>query len=168
MIVRIEPYQATLDAIQDRLTEMGKGSSMREVLKKAINDVSARTRESLYQKTREEYTIKRSALKKSDVKRKAAQKNKLESLIRVTGKMLGLHAGFKTRKNGRKKAAQAMVLTKSAMKELEITSGGRSYKAFVASMTNVSKSGEVSSHMGIFRRIPGKYMKGKPGREKIG
>ena len=25
MIVRIEPYQATLDVIQDRLTEMGKG-----------------------------------------------------------------------------------------------------------------------------------------------
>lgn len=168
MIVRIEPYQATLDVIQDRLTEMGKGSSMREVLKKAINDVSAQTKESLHQKTREEYTIKRSAFKKSDVKREAAKKNKLESMIRVAGKMLGLRAGFKTKKNSKKKAAQAMVLTKSAMKKLEITSGGRPYKAFVASMKNVSKSGAVSSHTGIFRRIPGKYMKNYPNREKIG
>lgn len=168
MIIRIEPYQVTLDAIQDRLTEMGKGSSMREVLKKAINDVSAQTKESLYKKTREEYTIKSSAFKKSDVKKEAARKNKLESVIRVAGKMLGIRAGFKTRKNSKKKAAQAMVLTKGAMRELEITSGGRSYKAFVASMTNTSKSGAVSSHTGIFRRIPGKYMKGKPGREKIG
>ena len=103
MIVRIEPYQATLDVIQDRLTEMGKGASMREVLKKAINDVSAQTKESLHQKTREEYTIKRSAFKKSDVKREAAKKNKLESMIRVAGKMLGLRAGFKTKKTARKR-----------------------------------------------------------------
>ncbi|MDE7247549.1 MAG: hypothetical protein K2N43_06650 [Lachnospiraceae bacterium] len=53
------------------------------------------------------------------------------------------------------------------MKELKIESGGHTYKAFVATMKNVSKDGAVTEHKGIFQRVPGKRMKKDPRREAI-
>lgn len=164
MIIRIEPYQATLDAVQKRLTEMGKEEGTYAVLKKAINEVAGSGKELIYTETRARYTIKRSAFKKTDVVKKAMTARQGASLT-VKGVTPGIWEAYKTKKNGKKKAAQGMVLKKSTMKELETSAGGKSYKAFVARM----KSG----HEGIFQRVPGKIMKTHPatrtskGREAI-
>ncbi len=157
MIVHIAPYEASYQAIEERLKEMGKSSEVKSVIQKAINETAKETKERLYKETRSDYTIKASNFKKSDVKKTSATKSRLEATIQVTGRMLGVKA-YKTRKNGKRKGAQAKVLASSAMKELTLESGGKTYKAFNARMR--------SGHEGIFRRIPGR--RNKKGKEKIG
>lgn len=158
MILKVEPYQASLNAIEKCLTKMGKRDSFQEVMQKAINDVGKETKDRLHKETKEEYTIKASAFRKADVKRKAAGKRNMSSTIRVTGKLLGLKAGYKTRTNGKRKAAQAAVLKRNSLKALERQAGGKTYKAFMATVQGVSKEGVVSNHTGIFRRKPGSRM----------
>ena len=129
MIVHIAPYEASYQAIEERLKEMGKSSEVKSVIQKAINETAKETKERLYKETRSDYTIKASNFKKSDVKKTSATKSRLEATIQVTGRMLGVKA-YKTRKNGKRKGAQAKVLTSSAIKELTLESGGKTYKAF--------------------------------------
>ena len=110
MIVHIAPYEASYKAIEERLKEMGKSNEVKSVIQKAINETAKETKERLYKETRSDYTIKASNFKKSDVKKASATKSRLEATIRVTGRMLGVKA-YKTRKNGKRKGAQAKVLT---------------------------------------------------------
>ena len=152
MRIQIAPNQAALDAIQKRLSEMGKEDTFGNVLKKAINEVATAGKNLLYSETRSEYTIKPVEFKKSDIVRKGATARKLIATLSVRGETPGIRKAYKTRKNSKRKSAGAMVIKSGAMKELELKANGKSYKAFVAKM----KTG----HEGIFQRTPGKYMKG--------
>ena len=49
-----------------------------------------------------------------------------------------LRASYRTRANSKKKAAKAMIKTSSNLKELELKSGGRTFKAFLATMKSCS------------------------------
>lgn len=151
IILKIEPYQAMLDAIEGRLTEMGKENNMNNILRKSINEAASEGKEKLYVETKGYYTIKSRAFKKGDiVKRVASSRNPVATLT-VRGEPLGVRKGYASRKNGRRKGASVQIIASSSMKELTLTSGGRAYKAFLATM----KSG----HTAIFQRVPGKYMK---------
>ena len=90
MIVHIAPYEASYQAIEERLKEMGKSSEVKSVIQKAINETAKETKERLYKETRSDYTIKASNFKKSDVKKTSAAKSRLEATIQVTGRMLGV------------------------------------------------------------------------------
>lgn len=166
MIIKVEPYKATLDAIEERLTEMGKEENMHNVMKKAINEVAGVGKDLIYAGTKERYTIRSRAFKKSDIVKKSTSSKHPGATLTVKGEPIGVKEGYQSRKNGKRKGASAQVIKGSGMKELTITSGGRAYKAFLATM----KSG----HTEIFQRKPNQYMdKYKPvtgkskGREAI-
>lgn len=151
IVVKIEPYKAMLDAIEKRLTEMGQEKNMHDILKKSINAVAKTGKEKLHEETKDYYTIKSRAFKKSDIVMRATSSRHPGATLTVKGLRIGVKSGYASRKNGKRKGASAQVLKTSAMKELKITYGGRAYKAFLAAM----KSG----HTGIFQREPEKYMK---------
>ncbi len=154
MIVKVEPYQATLDAIQKRMDEMGKGNQMDKVLKKAINEVSKETKSRIYESTKELYTIKSSQFRKADIKQTSMNAKNGGTVLTVRGATIPIRKGYRNRKNTQKKGARAMIrMAGGALKEMELKANGRSYKAFVATM----KSG----HEGIFQRVPGEKMKNK-------
>lgn len=159
MTIYIEPYPAALDAIEERLTEMGKEARMRDVLKKAVNETAKTGKDLIFKETRSTYTIKGSAFKKSDIEKKPTTVRNPGATLIVKGEPLGIRKSYRNRKNSKKKGASAMVLGSGAMKELKIQDGERVFKAFVARMQ--------SGHEGIFQRVPGKRMKSKPWREAV-
>lgn len=167
MMITVKPTPALYLALQKRLEEMGKGGYAEEVMRKAITETVKSMPEVLRSETRAMYTITRKAFKKSDIRMKKPTKNHLEAVLKVKGEPLALKGSYKSRTNGKRKGASALVMAGGKMKELKIESGGHTYKAFVATMKNVSKDGEVSEHAGIFQRVPGKYMKNDPRREAI-
>lgn len=158
-MIIIEPAEAMYSALQKRLDEMGKSDRMGEVMMKAINETASWTKDETFRATRDMYTIKAGSFRKSDLELKKATKTRLTAIIKVTGYTLSLRKSYKSRKNTKKTAARALVRNNGAMKELELKSGGKSYKAFLATMSN--------GHEGIFQRVPGTKMKNKPGREAI-
>ncbi len=166
MVVKIEPYKAMLDAIENRLAELGQEKNMHSILKKSINAVARTGKEKLHAETKDYYTIKSRAFRKSDIVMRATSSRHPGATLTVKGLRVGVRAGYANRKNDKRKGASAQVLKTSAMKELKITYGGRVYKAFLATMR--------SEHTGIFQREPAKYMKKhqpltgkKKGREAI-
>ena len=166
MVVKIEPYKAMLDAIENRLAELGQEKNMHSILKKSINAVARTGKEKLHAETKDYYTIKSRAFRKSDIVMRATSSRHPGATLTVKGLRVGVRAGYANRKNDKRKGASAQVLKTSAMKELKITNGGRVYKAFLATMR--------SEHTGIFQREPAKYMKKhqpltgkKKGREAI-
>lgn len=168
VIIKVDPYQAQLDAIQKRLDEMGKGRMMRDVLKKAINDVAKDARKELPKETRKMYTIRASQIKQSDITVRKMSNKRCGAELVIKGEPIPIKGGYSSRKNTRKRAASAMIKRAAgAFREMEMVSGGKSYKAFMATMTNVSDSGEISYHTGIFQREPGKKMKSNKKKEKI-
>lgn len=150
MIFKVEPYKATLDAIERRLTEVGKESNMHNVMKKAINEAADAGKELIYTETKGSYTIRVRAFKKSDIVKKATSSKNPGATLTVRGEPIGVREGYQSRKNGKRKGASVQVLKNSAMKEIKLVSGGRAYKAFLATM----KSG----HIEIFQRKPDEYM----------
>ena len=167
MMITVKPSPALYLALQKRLEEMGKSEYAKEVMRKAIRETAKSMREELYAETRAMYTIKRSAFKKSDIRIKNPTKNQISAILKVEGEPLALKDSYKNRANGKRKGASAQVMSDGMMKELTIKSGGRTYKAFVATMKNVSEDGTVTEHKGIFQRVPGKRMKKDPRREAI-
>lgn len=157
MKIQVAPHQATFDAIQKRLEEMGKGEQMKSVLNKAIDELSKDTKEQLYAETKGMYTIKASQFRKSDIRKTSRNGT---SILAMKGETVPIRKGYKNRKNSKRKAASALIrMASGALKEMELKSGGRSYKAFVATMSN--------GHEGIFQRVPGKRMKKNPKKEAI-
>ena len=146
MIISIAPYETTLDAIEKRLTEMGKADSMNSVLKKAINEVAGIGKRQIWKGVRRDYTLK--GFTAGDVKKKSSSAG---VTLAVRGAPLEVKH-YEHRNNDAEHGAMVKILKSGAMKQLEIRSGNRVYKAFLARM----KSG----HEGIFQRMPGKTMKG--------
>lgn len=162
ILVHIEPYQATLDTIEEHLTEMGKKQNMHNILKKAVNEVANVGKERIHKETRAYYTIKSRAFRKSDIVKRATSSRHPGATLTIRGEPIGVKEGYATRKNGKRKGAGVQIIKQSTVKELEITSGGHVYKAF---LTNTQFGHEGISHYGIFQRIPGKYMKNHPAVE---
>ena len=156
MIISISPYETTLDAIEKRLTEMGKADSMNSVLKKAINEVAGIGKRQIWKGVRKNYTLK--GFTAGDVKKRSRNVAGYPS-VTLTVKGAPLEVKYYEHKNNdAEHGAMVRILKLSAMKELEIRSGNRVYKAFLARM----KSG----HEGMFQRVPGETMKGSK-REAI-
>lgn len=156
-MIKIEPVQATYDAVLGKLERMGKVSYAREIMQKAIRETAAQAAGRLPEETRKKYTIKRKDFNKSDVDTSRVTRKHMESIIKVRGPVMALRA-YKSRKNGKRKGASAMVKWGGTLKYLSITSGGKEYKAFFATMVNTNKNGNKSTHDGIFRRVPGSKM----------
>lgn len=150
MIISITPYATTLDAIEKRLTEMGKADSMNTVLKKAINEVAGIGKRQIWKGVHRDYTLKEFTA--GDVKKKSRSAGYPSVTLTVKGAPLEVSKYYKHRDNDAEHGAMVKILKVSAMKQLEIRSGNRVYKAFLARMKN--------GHEGIFQRMPGKTMKG--------
>ncbi len=148
MMVEITPDKVTFEAIEKRLKDLGKGDQVNDVLKKAINEVSTEVKNRMHSETKDMYTIKASAFRKSDIKKKT---RKQETVLTVSGARLGIRKAYKTRKNTRRKAAGAMIRMDGAMKNIDLNAVGRSFKGFLATTH--------SGHEGIFQRVPDKKMK---------
>lgn len=149
MIMKIETYRATYDAIQKRLEDMGKADSMRTVMLNAINDLARDIKSSTYQETTGMYAIKNEVFQKNDI-RKRTSKQHLEAVLKVKGSPLGIWEGYEATGNAGTEGASATIKRAGGRKPLEKKAGGRTYKAFIATMKN--------GHEGIFQRRDDKFM----------
>lgn len=173
MIIKIEPYKASLDVIEKRLTEMGRKSDVHNVIKKAINETAGAAKEILHSETKKMYTIKSSVFRKVDIKKRSTNSRHPGATLIIKGETIGVKEGYKSSRNGKRKGASVQIIKNSSMKEVKFMSGGHAYKAFISTITNEDGDGNVSEYTGIFQRVPGKYMKGhqpsgkSKGREAI-
>ncbi len=149
MIICIEPYPAAINAIEKRLTELGKKDSMNNVLKKAVDEVAELAKDRIYEEVHDTYTLK--GFKKGDIKKKNGTARSFGATLTVRGEPLGVGKYYQRRKNSKRIGAKVRILRAGMMQELEVQYGQSAYKAFMAKM----KSG----HEGVFQRVPGKYMK---------
>lgn len=159
MVIKIEPYSAAINAIEKRLTELGKADRMNDVLKKSVNEVAGLTKDRLYEEVHDTYTLK--GFKKGDIKKKNSTARNVGATLTVKGETLGVGKYYQRRKNNKRSGAKVKILRSGILRELEVQCGQSAYKAFMAKM----KSG----HEGVFQRVPGKYMKKHmPGRNTKG
>lgn len=163
MIVKVEPYQATINAIENCLNDMGKESYMQSVLKKAIKEVADKGKSDIYTSVKKRYAVK--GLKKADIKKTNSTSKNPGVTLTVKGRPLGIKGNYQHRKNSASVGAKAKILRSGTMKEIKKNGGNDAYRAFVATM--------ASGHEAVFQRLPGKYMKKhgptgmSKGREKI-
>lgn len=168
MIIKIEMYQAAMDAIQKRLTEMGKEDSANDVLKKAINNTASLGKKLIYNGVLADYAFKEGVFEKKDITRRGATSKRMEAVLRVKGTTLKAYSNYQNEPNDEVSGARLMILRSGSMKELGLKSNGRNYKAFVTTMKNRKKeTGEIVEHRGIFQRVPGERMKQEKKCEKI-
>lgn len=167
MIVHIEPYQASIDAIQAQLNRLGYRNAMEGILKRAINETASVGKKRLYEEMASEYAFKDGAISRKDVIRRGVRSGRLEATIRVKGGTLQVFKSYENEENSGSTAAKAKILRSGTLKELELRSGRKSYKAFVATMKNQSKENGAVTHQSIFQRVPGKKMKNDPNKEAI-
>ncbi len=149
MNIIITPYPAALDAIERRLTDMGKGDSVNTVLKKALNETAAAGKKEIWKGVHRTYTQKGFAA--ADVEKKSRSGKNPSATLIVKGSPLGVGGYYKYTKNNARHGVKAKILKAGRMKKLELSRSGSSYKAFLAIMKN--------GHAGVFQRVPGKYMK---------
>lgn len=125
-----------------------------DVLRKTINDIAKSARKEVAAKAQETYTVKSGTFNKSMKIENATQKY-LQATIYTEGSPTVLY-GFKRRKNIGSTAAKAQVLASGSLKELVLKGGadnGKDLKAFVQTIKNKKKNGNVTYHTGIFRRM---------------
>lgn len=157
IIVNARPQSAAIDAIEKRLTEMGKGGSMDTVLKKAINEVAGVGKKEIWKSVKRKYTLE--GFTAGDVKRKGYSARNPSATLTVTGPVLGVLQNYETAPNNSESAAKLRIFKAGALKELVIHNSKSAYKAFVAKMS--------SGHEGIFQRVPGEQMKKNPKKQAI-
>lgn len=157
IVVNAKPHSAAIDAIEKRLTEMGKGDSMNTVLKKAINEVAGVGKKEIWKGVKRKYTLK--GFTAGDVKKKSYSARNPSAMISVTGPVLGALKNYETLPNTDESAAMLRVFRAGALKALQIHNTGSVYKAFVARMK--------SDHVGIFQRVPEERMKSNPKKQAI-
>lgn len=157
IVVSARPSSVAIDAIEKRLTELGKEARMNDVLKKAINETAAKGKRELWKGVKRTYTLNGFTAK--DVKRKGYSARHPGAVLTVTGSALGILENYETVPNVDEDAARARVFRSGALRSLEIHNSSSAYKAFVAKMK--------STHVGIFQRVPGKQMKSNPQKQAI-
>ncbi len=159
MMVKVEPAQAAYDAMCKQLGKYGKRGVAHEVMQKAIKETARSVKGILHEETREMYTVKGSAFKKSDIKVSGVSVRLSGAILRVAGPPMGMRKNYRNRKNTKRKSASVMVKKDGRRKDLTLNEGEKAYKAFVATIKNGTNGGEEISHEEILRREPGKYMK---------
>lgn len=157
IIVSAQPHSAAIDAIEKRLTEMGKESRMNDVVKKAIDETAAKGKKELWKGVKKRYTLE--DFSAGDVRKRGYSARSPAAVLTVTGPALGILKHYKTIPNDIDNAARLQVFKADTMKTLTIHNNGSVYKAFLAKM----KSG----HEGIFQRVPGKKMEKDPKKQAI-
>lgn len=157
LMVSVRPSSVAIDAIEKRLTELGKEDRMNDVLKKAINETASKGKRELWKGVKRTYTLK--GFTAGDVKRKGYSARHPGAVLTVTGPVLGILENYESIPNVNENAAKLQVFRSGALKALEIHNYKSVYKAFMAKM----KSG----HAGIFQRVPGKQMKNNPKKTAI-
>lgn len=143
LIVAID--EKVMDDIVKKLKDAGKNP--KPVIKKAINKVEKDAKDRIYNQTKVSYTIKGTALKKSDLKIKNATVGSLEAVIRTSGAQVPVTDGYQYRRNQNGQAAKVRIRKDKQLEELILPGGSRTgsdLKAFVAKMSN--------GHKGIVRR----------------
>lgn len=149
IVVSARPSSVAIDAIEKRLTELGKEARMNDVLKRAINETASKGKQNLWKGVKRTYTLK--GFTAGDVKRKGYSSRHPEAVLTVTGPVLEILKNYETVPNVDEAAAKARVFRSGVLKALEIHNSTSVYRAFVAKMQ--------SGHVGIFQRVPGKQMK---------
>lgn len=160
IVVSARPSSVAIDAIEKRLTELGKEDRMNDVLKKAINETASKGKRDIWKGVKRTYTLKEFTA--GDVKRKGYSVRHPGAVLTVTGPVLGILANYETASNVSEDAAKARVFRSGALKALEIHNSTSVYKAFVARMG--------SGHVGIFQRVPKEqkiFMRNHPTRPAI-
>lgn len=88
MIIVIQPYQAAINAIEERLTEMGKESRIKDVLKKAVNETASKGKKEIWKGVKHGYTL--STFAAGDIKKKSYSARNPSAVLTVTGPALGI------------------------------------------------------------------------------
>lgn len=143
---------------QELLMRLLKESGKRPnpIIKKAVNDTAEKTRKKIYQKIRQDYTVKAGIFPQRSLQIKKATVSRLYAQLQISGAPISLPKAYKTAKNRKRSAAKAAV-RRGGMKPLQ---KGK-LKGFVSQMQ--------TGHKGIFQRTPGTYMrKHKPRPYKNG
>lgn len=149
MIIRVDEESYA------KLNTMLKGmpEKMPDVLRKVINNTARYARKDTVRRTQERYLLQEAKSKiKSATESESARGMKFQASITIKKRPEPL-MNFEVKENGDKSTVQARVLRISPMKDLIIEKDGETLKAFVQTMTNISKKGETSHHVGVFRRL---------------
>ncbi len=165
MIVYVE--QDIYDRLNERLKDMPE--KMPDTLKKTINSTAKDARKSLERNIKKEYAL-RAAIRrvKESTSVESATSKFPQATIVVKGHPIPLY-DFQRRKNGKRVAAKAKVLSGSSLKELKLQGGednGKDLKAFINTVTYRDKNGNEKKHTGIFQRLTASE-RGTGSRNKI-
>lgn len=149
--------QDVVDRLNDRLKTMPE--KMPDALRRTINSVAKHTRKQIPERVRMRYTIEdaREKIKKTS-ELESARGKQFQATITIKGHPEPL-MNFEVTKNEGKVSAKAKVLQTSEMKDLTLLDKGKTLKAFVQTMTNKDKQGNITHHVGVFRRMTEKEQK---------
>lgn len=141
--------------IYARLNVQLKGipEKMLDVLRKTINSTAQFAKKDTVKKADERYLLQEAPERiKAASEYESARGKQLQATITVRGGKEPL-INFDVVKNGKTESAKARVLKTSDTKDLTVTKDGETLKAFVQTVKNRRKDGEISTHVGVFRRL---------------
>lgn len=144
-------------------------------VKGAINETQKELTKFLVKQSSKKYIAKQSEIKGS-IKNTKAKTGRLEAVIKSISPMTELyqrkisdkelHWPFNS--SARPEFIKGKVIRAANLEKLRLRPGAKDeYRAFVARFTNRSKSGEISEHITVAQRVPGKRMKSKPWKEAL-
>lgn len=154
--------------VLERLNEKLKSTPEKipDALRKTINSAAKCGRQSVINRTHEEYTLKNAPRRiKAASEYESSRGKQLNATIVIKGRPEPL-LNFSTRKNGKKVSAKAKVLQISQMKDLTLSADGKKLKAFIREIKVKNAQGEESSHVGVFRRMTEEERKGSSSQKR--
>lgn len=126
---------------------------MPDVLRKVINNTAKYARKDTVRRAQERYLLQDAETKiKSASEYESARGLQFQATITIKKRPEPL-MNFEVKENGDESTVQARVLKTSSLKDLIIEKDGETLKAFVQTIKNISKKGEISHHVGVFRRL---------------
>lgn len=124
-----------------------------DVLRKTINSVAKYGRKATVERTREKYVLKKATKRIRDASEyESARGKQFNATILIKGHPEPL-ISFEVRKNGKRVSAKAKVLQTSKLEKLTTVKDGETLKAFVQTVKAKSKQGDITHHVGVFRRM---------------
>ncbi len=122
---------------------------MRRGLKDAVNEMARQTEEDIRIDVYQRYALKSGRFKKGNVKLQKATVSKPTAKIKIKGNPISLKTGYRTRKNGIRKAGQAQVERAGGFEELKKSND---LKAFITTATQEDSDGNEHSYTNLFQR----------------
>ncbi len=164
MIVQVD--QEIYDRLNKQLKDVPE--KIPDALKKTINNVAKRAEKNLRTEIRRQYVLKSASKRVKDaITTESATKKYPQATIVVQGGFIPLYH-FQKRKNGKRVAAKARVLSSGSLKELKLRGGednGKDLKAFIATVKYGNKQGNSGEHAGIFQRLTASERNGRSKRQ---